>query len=150
MGSIHHLIKFIPKLAELTEPLRPLLKKTGNKNNRLNWNETHSKTFTNIKQKIKQIIENKLFDTTKEARIKCDASNKGQGANIEQKHSNVWHTIAFARRFLNNHESRYSTNELELLLHGQEYLSRNPPQPLPPPPSTDDTQFIINTINNFK
>ena len=30
MGSIHHLIKFIPKLAELTEPLRPLLKKTGN------------------------------------------------------------------------------------------------------------------------
>ena len=25
MGSIHHLIEFIPKLAELTEPLRPLL-----------------------------------------------------------------------------------------------------------------------------
>ena len=133
MGSIHHLIKFIPKLAELTEPLRPLLKKTGNKNNRLNWNETHSKTFTNIKQKIKQIIENKHFDTTKETRIKCDASNKGLEANIEQKHSNVWHTKAFASRFLNNYESRYSTNELELLavvwavehfkhyLYGQEF-----------------------------
>ena len=29
-----------------------------------------------------------------------------------------------------------------------DYLSRNPSQP--PPPSTDDTQFIIYTINNFK
>ena len=89
MGSIHHLIKFILKLAELTEPLRPLLKKTGNKNNRLNCKETHSKTFNNIKQKIKQIIENKHFDKTKETRNKCDACNKGLVANIEQKHGNL-------------------------------------------------------------
>ena len=61
MGSIHHLIKLIPKLAELTEPLRPLLKKTGNKNNRLNWNETHSKTFTNIKQKDKTNYRKQTF-----------------------------------------------------------------------------------------
>ena len=38
MGSIHHLIKIMPKLAELTEPLRPFLKKQDNKNKRLNWN----------------------------------------------------------------------------------------------------------------
>ena len=37
------------------------------------------------------------------------------GASIEQKHKNTWHTIAFSSRFLNEHESRYSTNELELL-----------------------------------
>ena len=133
MGSIHHLIKFIPKLAELTEPVRPLLKKTDNKNNRLKWNDTHSQTFTNIKQRIKQTIENKHFDTTKETRIKCDASNKGLGASIKQKHGNIWHRIAFASRFLNNYESRYSRNELELLavvwavehlkhyLHGQDF-----------------------------
>ena len=30
-----------------------------------------------------------------------------------------------------------------------DYLSRNPSQP-PPPPSLDDTQSIINTINDFK
>ena len=79
MGSIHHLIKFIPKLAELTEPQRPLLKKQDNKNKRLNWNEIHSQVFKNIKQKMKQIIESKHFDTTKETRSKCDASNKGLG-----------------------------------------------------------------------
>ena len=141
MGSIHHLIKFITKLAELTEPLRPLLRKTDNKNNRLKWNDTHSQTFTNIKQRIKQIIENKHFDTTRETRIKCDASNKGLGASIEQKHENIWHTIAFASRFLNNYESRYSTNELELLavvwavehfkhyLHGQDFKILTDHQP---------------------
>ena len=55
MGSIHHLIKFIPKLAELIETKRPLLKKKDNKNARLNWNEIHSQVFENIKQKNKTI-----------------------------------------------------------------------------------------------
>ena len=40
---------------------------------------------------------------------------KAWGASIERKHKNTWHTIAFASRFLNEHESKYSTNELELL-----------------------------------
>ena len=51
----HHLIKIIQKLAKLTEPQRPLLKKQDNKNKRLNWNEIHSQVFDNIKQKIKQL-----------------------------------------------------------------------------------------------
>ena len=56
---------------------------------------------------MKQIVENKHFDTTKETRIKCDASNKGLGASIEQKHDNIWHTIAFASRCLNNYLIQY-------------------------------------------
>ena len=40
---------------------------------------------------------------------------KAWGASIDRKHKNTWHTIAFASRFLNEHESRYNTNELELL-----------------------------------
>ena len=116
LGSVHHLTKFIPNLAKLSEPLRPLLKKNPDaKNNKLDWNDEHSTAFNNIKAKIHQIIENKHFDTTKQTRVKCDASAKGLGACIEQKHENEWHTIAFASRFLNKHESRYSTNELELL-----------------------------------
>ena len=71
MESIHHLIKIIPKLAELTEPLRPLLKKQHNKNNCLNWNETHSKTFDNIIQKK----ENKLSKTNISMQQKKHISN---------------------------------------------------------------------------
>ena len=37
------------------------------------------------------------------------------GASLEQLHANDRKTISFASRFLNPHESKYSTNELELL-----------------------------------
>ena len=116
MCSIHHLVKFIPHLAEISEPLRPLLKKENvTASNKLKWEEKHTKTFENIKTQIAKIVENKHFDVDKETRVKCDASKLGLGATLEQKTDNIWHTIAFASRFLNTVEQRYSTNELELL-----------------------------------
>ena len=60
-------------------------------------------------------MENKHFDTKKQARVQCDASKIGLGACQEQKSSNKWEPVTFPSRFLNNLESRYSTNELELL-----------------------------------
>ena len=62
LGSVHHLKKFIPNLAELSEPLRPLLKKTNTtKNNKLDWKENHTSAFINIKNKMQQIIEKKTL-----------------------------------------------------------------------------------------
>ena len=116
MGSIHHLIKFIPNLAEISEPLRTLLKKENvTASNKLKWEDKHTKTFENIKSQIARIVENKHFDVDKETRVKCDARKLGLGATLEQKTENTWHTITFASRFLNTVEQRYSTNELELL-----------------------------------
>ena len=46
---------------------------------------------------------------------KTDASHNGLGASLEQIHGNDWKTVSFDSRFLNPHESKYSTNELELL-----------------------------------
>ena len=102
MGSIHHLIKFIPNLAEISEPLRPLLRKENvTASNKLKWEDKHTKTFENIKSQIAKIVENKHFDVDKETRVKCDASKLGLGATLEQKTDNIWHKIAFASRFLN-------------------------------------------------
>ena len=116
MGCIHHLIKFIPNLAELSEPLRPLLSKANTKaQNKLDWKENHTEAFKKIKIKIQNITENKHFDTEKQTRVRCDASKKGLGACLEQKYENTWKPVAYASRFLNNLEERYSTNELELL-----------------------------------
>ena len=47
--------------------------------------------------------------------MRWDASKKGLGACLEQFVNSTWHPIAYASRFLNNLEQRYSTNELELL-----------------------------------
>ena len=61
------------------------------------------------------ITENNHFDIKRMSRLKTDASHGGFGATLEQRDGENWVTIAFASRFLNNHESKYSTNELELL-----------------------------------
>ena len=61
------------------------------------------------------MTENKHFDITKDARTKRDASKKGLGACLEQKHGQNLKPVAYASRFLTRLEERYSTNELELL-----------------------------------
>ena len=116
MGCIHHLIKFLPNLAHISEPLCPLLSKTNTKSqNKLAWNDTHTEAFNKIKAQIQSITENKHFDTNKQTRFRCDASKKGLGACLEQKHENIWKPVAYASRFLNKLDERYNTNELELL-----------------------------------
>ena len=116
MGCFHHLIKFLPNIAELSEPLRPLLSKANTKaQNKLDWNKNYTEAFNQIKNQIQNITENKHFDTEKQTRVRCDASKKGLGARLEQRYGNTWQPVAYASRFLNNLEERYSTNELELL-----------------------------------
>ena len=68
-----------------------------------------------IKEKIAETTEKKHFNPDLETRIKCDASRKGLGCALEQRTPNGWHTLAFASRFLNSVEDRYSINELGLL-----------------------------------
>ena len=111
LGSVHHLSKFIPNLAKICHPLRPLLKK----NEKFIWNENHQLHFEHIKTVIANATENTHFNPTLETRIKCDASRQGLGAAREQLDCEGWKTIAFASRFLNSNEERYSVNELELL-----------------------------------
>ena len=50
-----------------------------------------------------------------DVRVKCDASRSGLGAALEQNTPDGWKPIAFASRYLNPTEERYSVNELELL-----------------------------------
>ena len=111
LGSVHHLSKFIPNLAKICHPLRPLLKK----NEKFIWNETHQTHFEHIKTVIANARENTHFNPTLETRIKCDASRQGLGAALEQLDCEGWKTVAFASRFLNSNKKRYSINELDLL-----------------------------------
>ena len=115
MGSIHQLIKFIPNLANLLNPIRPLLKKENITNNKIRWEETHTTALDKIKAEISKITEKNHFDKHRKTRLKCDASHTGLGAVLEQQYPEGWFPIAYASRFLNEAEMKYSTNELKLL-----------------------------------
>ena len=91
--------------------LRPLLKK----NTKFVWNTEHETHFQAIQNKVANATENLHYNPHLETRIKCDASRAGLGAALEQRSPTGWHTVAFASRFLNSNEERYSVNELELL-----------------------------------
>ena len=68
-----------------------------------------------MKNAIRQIIENKHFDTKRTTRVRSNASKEGLGACIEQKYNIGWHPIAYASRFLNSNEQKYSISDLQLL-----------------------------------
>ena len=68
MGSIHQLIKFIPNLPNLLNPIRPLLKKENITNNKIGWEETHTAALDKIKAEISKITEKKHFDRQRNTR----------------------------------------------------------------------------------
>ena len=111
MGSINQFNKFIPNLASLSTPFRELMQK----NKPFKWSTVHTEAFEKIKNEICNTVTNHHFDVKLNTRVKCDASHLGLGASIEQDHWGNWKTVAFASRFLNIAELKYSTNELELL-----------------------------------
>ena len=114
MGSIHHLNKFIPNLAQLCTPLRPLL--SNSNKYQFKWEENHETAFQNIPSAVRNITENRHFVSGRDTRVVCDASRDGIGCALEQETPDGWATIAYASRFLNSCENKYSVNELEVLV----------------------------------
>ena len=51
MGSLHHLTRYIPNLAQTAAELRPILKNTL-KNKPIDWKTEHYISFENIKKLV--------------------------------------------------------------------------------------------------
>ena len=103
-GSIDSLHKYLPAIAKLSVPLRPL-KET----------EECENAFQNIKLGVANIVVLKHFYIHKDIKLVCDASHSSLGAVLEQIGTEGWRPISFASRFLSVPEKKYSTNELEKL-----------------------------------
>ena len=114
MGSMHHLTRYIPKLAQAAAALQPLLK-NSEKNTPINWLPELNLVFKNILQMVAKVTQNKHFDHHLDSRLVCDASNTSLGAALDWHSAEGWVAIAYASRFLNSLEEKYSVNELELL-----------------------------------
>ena len=111
LRAVNQMNRFIPNLAQLCFPLRPLLKKDKT----WNWEEKHEKAFKEINEQVKRVTEVGHFKKSENIRIVCDASKAGLGAVLQQQDEIGWRPIHFASRFLTPLEENYSINELELL-----------------------------------
>ena len=82
MGSINHLTRYIPKLAQIATAQRRFLKNTE-KNKPLDWCTEHNTTSKNILKMVSEITQIKHFDQHLDTRIVCDASTTGLGAALQ-------------------------------------------------------------------
>ena len=109
LGIANQLSKFSPKLADLSEPLRALLKKK----NMWTWSEIHRKTFRDLKNKLSSERVLALYHSKKGTIVSADASSYGLGGVLLQEQSDgKWKPVMYASRSLTSMEQQIEKEAL--------------------------------------
>ena len=112
MGMVNHLGKFIPHLADLSDPLRQLLRKDSV----WVWGEPQQKAFEQIKQALVSPTVPAHYNPNRPTIISADASNTGLGAVLFQvQDDGQRRPVCYASRSLSETEKRYAVIEKEAL-----------------------------------
>ena len=107
LGSVQYLAKFLPRLAEVEEPLRHLTKK----DTVFHWDKAQEHAFQHIKDLCCTAPILAYYDVKKDVKIQCDASKNAVGAVLLQEGK----PIAYASRKLRTSELNWSPIEKEML-----------------------------------
>ena len=107
IGMVKYLAKFLPRLSEVSEPLRNLT----HKNAPWVWGKDHDKSFADIQKAICEAPILNYFDHKAATEGQADASSKGLGFGLMQE----GRPVSYARRALIPAEQNYSQIEKELL-----------------------------------
>ncbi|KAK3735267.1 hypothetical protein QZH41_001046 [Actinostola sp. cb2023] len=107
MGMVNYLNRFSPIIAQISEPIRNLMKKETP----FIWQTEHQRAFQEIKQAIVKAPILAYYNKDKDNVIQSDASMQGVGCVLMQDGK----PICYASRSLTDAESRYSNIERELL-----------------------------------
>ena len=107
MGTVNYLAKFLPRLSDVSKPLRELTRK----NSKFAWTTQHDRALGEIKQLVTKSPVLKYHEPEKPLVLQCDASEKGLGASLLQE----GRPIAYASRALTPAECNYAQIEKELL-----------------------------------
>ena len=104
LGMVNFVQKFAPRLAEITTPLRDLIKK----GNEFKWDEhVHGKALDEIRQTLAEPPVLRFFDPNVTPVLQCDASMNGLGACLLQDNQ----PVAYASRSLTPTEVQYAQIE---------------------------------------
>jgi hypothetical protein len=107
LGIINYLHKFIPNVAELSKPLRELLKKEVV----FRWDFEQQKAFEQLKNILTAAPVLRFYDPSKALTLTVDASKDGLGAALLQEGA----PVAYASRSLSNTQKCYAQIEKEML-----------------------------------
>ena len=99
LGSVNFLRGFILNVAEVTEPLRSLLKADSE----WHWGTIRDETMTKVKRLLIKSPVLQYFDTDKFTALQIDSSQAGLGAILFQE----GHLVAYASRALSEAEHNY-------------------------------------------
>ena len=113
LGMVNYMGTFIPNLSHHTEPLRAMLKK----DNVFHWDDQQTWSFQQVKTLIAKANTTPLryYDRNLPVTVQVDASLRGLGACLIQKHKGKDQLIAFASKSLTDAETQYANIERELL-----------------------------------
>ena len=113
LGMVNYMGTFIPNLSHHTDPLRAILKKDSV----FHWEEQQTWSFKQVKTLIVKANTTPLryYDRNLPVTVQADASLRGLGACLIQKHKGEDQPIAFASKSLTDAETRYANIEKELL-----------------------------------
>ncbi|RLJ22758.1 hypothetical protein DJ031_00290, partial [bacterium endosymbiont of Escarpia laminata] len=107
LGMVNYLSKYLPRLSEMTEPLRRL----DDKDAEFNWTNSHTAAMDAIKQLVTKAPVLRYYDVKQPVTIQCDSSERGLGAVLMQNGQ----PVSYASRALTDTETRYAQIEKELL-----------------------------------
>ena len=112
MGLVNQVSEFTPKLAELTAPLRGLLKTS----NEFTWTANHTSAFNATKTELVSPPTVAFYQLGLDLRLETDASAlRGLGFVLWQRHGEQWRVVQCGSRYLSDAETRYAVIELEML-----------------------------------
>ena len=101
MGMVNQLAKFSSNIAELSAPLRDLLRK----NREWVWDAAKQMAFDGVKQAIASAPISALYNLSRPTFISADSSSYGLGAVLKQQQlDSTWRPVVFALRALNDVE----------------------------------------------
>lgn len=99
-GFVTYLSKFMPKLADVMEPIRRLTRK----DTEWDWSEEQESALRKVKSLATDAPVLRYYDPTCQLEVQCDASQKGLGAALMQ----CGQPIAYISRALTPTEQRYA------------------------------------------
>ncbi|XP_048751787.2 uncharacterized protein K02A2.6-like [Ostrea edulis] len=109
LGLVQYLGKFLPRLSDVSAPLRKLTETAAG--SEWNWNKEQEVSFKTIKAMIIEAPVLAYYDPKQPLTLSVDASSKGLGATILQQ----GRPIAYASRALTAAQRNYAQIEKEAL-----------------------------------